>query len=153
MISRFEHIIIDPIGVVVSPFAGIVATPILLLGTIYKTIEAWYHGRNVSNECLNLDIAKYETNLTDRDISWLKSEKSRLQALDDANDCKEFAKMTALLVIPLFGYISVFYGDAFKSTSKSNSGKISWITWHLNLLEGRMSKDSLSYKLGWNLPN
>lgn len=152
MLTRFEHAIVDPIGAIASPFVGIIATPILLLGAALKTVEAWFHGRNVPEEHRNLDINTYEPNLDRRDLTWLKSERSRLLAKDDATACLEIAKRTALLIIPIFGYISVFYGRD-KDVSECHAKKISWLKWHIDSLEGRHDKNSLRYALGWNLPD
>lgn len=143
----FNQVIVDAIGLIVSPLVGLVVTPFALLAALFKKVQQCYYNAQVGDQ--RKDFEKYDADLTERDVSWLKSEKERLKSLDDADHWLLAAKKAALAVIPIYGYLTIKNEEP--PSIPSNESAISWCKWHIDLLEGRLQRDSINYLLGVNL--
>ncbi len=70
----------------------------------------------------------------------------------DGKEGKKVGVLAAQAIIPIFGYFKI-RNERPPAPAEVHAKEISWCKWHIDLLEGRIKKDSLEYKLGINLPN
>lgn len=147
----FNQIIIDAIGIITSPLAGAIAVPFALFSSLYKKIQEVYYNSQVGNQ--RKPFEEYNAGFTEKDIQWLKNERERLTVEQDKERWFSVAKAAARAIIPILGYFWLKNSKNALIPFETNHRKISWCQWHIDLLEGRIQKDSLTYRLGWNLPN
>lgn len=153
--SKIHRVAADTAGFILSPIVGIVCVPLAALVLAYHAVMSCYHNHKAGDQ--RKDYANYEAenHLSKKDVSWLNHERENVTHLKDYIETKEKIKTLAKGIIPILGYMWILRSDSIPKEAIEKMGdlssKASWCTWHIDLLEGRLSKDSLSYKLGRNL--